>query len=112
APSGRRHAPCLLPHRAVSDAVRAESYATRPARATDLRRWHDRLAGRVFLPITPLRRPGRSKHRPPREIPMQRHALASALLCILALSACSTVGDEQVSSQAAAVAPSPLAEAG
>jgi len=43
---------------------------------------------------------------------MQRHALASALLCILALSACSTVGDEQVSSQAAAVAPSPLAEAG
>jgi len=33
---------------------------------------------------------------------MQRHALASALLCILALSACSTTGDEQASSQAAA----------
>src|SRR3546814_14514088 len=42
---------------------------------------------------------------------MQRHALASALLCILALSACSTVGDEQVSSQPATAAPSPLVAA-
>ena len=36
---------------------------------------------------------------------MQRHALASALLCILALSACSTVGDEQAAIQAAHQAP-------
>src|SRR3546814_16305212 len=63
------------------------------------------------LSVTPLPRPGRSPTRPPRETPMQRHALASALLCILALSACSTVGDEQVSSQPATAAPSPLVAA-
>lgn len=40
---------------------------------------------------------------------MQRHALASALPCILALSACSTVGDEQASSQPATAAPPPVA---
>src|SRR3546814_3145914 len=63
------------------------------------------------LSVTPLPRPGRSPTRPPRETHMQRHALASALLCILALSACSTVGDEQVSSQPATAAPSPLVAA-
>src|SRR3546814_810539 len=63
------------------------------------------------LSVTPLPRPGRSPTRPPRETPMQRYALASALLCILALSACSTVGDEQVSSQPATAAPSPLVAA-
>src|SRR3546814_9135207 len=63
------------------------------------------------LSVTPLPRPDRSPTRPPRETPMQRHALASAMLCLLALSACSTVGDEQVSSQPATAAPSPLVAA-
>ena len=38
---------------------------------------------------------------------MQRHALASALLCALALSACSTVGNEQESAAAGQAAPPP-----
>src|SRR3546814_10045769 len=89
---------------------RAASYATPPFRANGARRWHEPGAA-CALSVTPLPRPGRSPARPPRETPMQRHALASALLCILALSACSTVGDEQVSSQPATAAPSPLVAA-
>ncbi len=38
---------------------------------------------------------------------MQRHALASALLCALALSACTTVGDGQADARSDAVAPAP-----
>ena len=37
---------------------------------------------------------------------MQRHALCSALLCTLALSACSTIGDEQTQTRSDAAAPS------
>src|SRR3546814_1464027 len=89
-----------LCHCAFPAPHRAASYATPPFRANGARRWHEPGAACV-LSVTPLPRPGRSPARPPRETPMQRHALASALLCILALSACSTVGDEQVSSQPA-----------
>src|SRR3546814_379689 len=57
------------------------------------------------LSVPPLPRPGRSPTRPPRETPMQRHALATALPCILALSACTPAGDDQVSPQPATTLP-------
>src|SRR3546814_198186 len=104
-PCDRYRTSCPLCHCAFPAPHRAASYATPPFRANGARRWHEPGAACV-LSVTPLPRPGRSPARPPRETPMQRHALASALLCILALSACRPVGDEQVSSQPATAAPS------